>query len=205
MAMQKHTCRPNRRTGKEPRRRVNEIDALDRPATGGFDSSTAADGVQQCDLRGSDTTGRRRQELPLQWPVVHVEPGDLLVARVWRWDAERLRLDAERDHAVDLAAGIQNPEYSISVFARRHQAGEDIEAAMRDLCQRINRRAQWVAFTTDRILRGKGFELRRNEPPPDHYDVLLGSDLARADVAGLEAVFSEHPRRRFPSCQLPSP
>jgi hypothetical protein len=134
--------------------------------------------------------------------TVEVEPGDLLIARVWRWDAPRLLLDAERDHAVQVSEGAVNPDYSISVFGRTHAPADNVEDAMRDLCGRINRKAAWVAFTTGSALRDKGFTLRLSEPPPSHYDVVLGSDLAQADVAGLEALFVEHDRRRFPSCEL---
>jgi hypothetical protein len=133
---------------------------------------------------------------------VEVEPGDLLVARVWRWDVDRLLADAETDHAVQLAKGVPDPDYSISVFARRQGPHEDVEAAMRDLCKRIKRSSKWVTFTTKSALAGKGFELRLNEPPADHYDVVLGRDLSRADVAGLEALFNKHERRKFPSCEL---
>lgn len=29
---------------------------------------------------------------------MEVDDGDLLIARLWRWDSERLRQDAEKDH-----------------------------------------------------------------------------------------------------------
>ena len=131
-----------------------------------------------------------------------VEMGDLLVARLWQWDAERLRKDAERDHTDRLAAGEADPDYSISVFAKRRNEGQPVEALIQDLCQHIGeyRSAWWVTFTTDRRLRGEGFLLRLSEPPPDHYDVVLGADLDSADLPGLAAVLGELPRRRFPTC-----
>jgi hypothetical protein len=124
-----------------------------------------------------------------------------LIARLWRWDAERLRADASADYLDRLASGDENPDYSVSVWGVPKPGDKDVETLMRDLCEYVRqvRDARWVAFTTDRRLRDKGFPLRASGPPR-HYDVVLGTDLAQADVDGLAGVFSEHERRRFPAC-----
>jgi hypothetical protein len=135
---------------------------------------------------------------------VEVTGGELIIARLWRWDAERLQMDADRDHAEQLAAGEVDPDYSISVFGLQVDEGMTAEEAMRALCERIvpHRSANWVTFTTEQRLSEEGFKIRLREPPPAHYDVILGTDLDVADVARLAGIFNEHQRRRFPSCTL---
>ncbi len=78
-------------------------------------------------------------------------------------------------------------------------------AAAIALCQHIltvPRSAKWVTFTTERHLNAAGFVLRLSEPPLQHYDVILGHELASADLAKLATVFNQYDRRRFPSCSL---
>jgi hypothetical protein len=132
-----------------------------------------------------------------------VETGDLLVARLWRWDADRLRQDAERDHRERLAAGEAEPDYSVSVFAKPKIGGQAVEDLMHELCEHIlqvPRSANWVTFSTGTRLLKAGFPLRLSEPPPHHYDVVLGTDLELADVKGLAEVLGEQDKRRFPAC-----
>jgi len=130
---------------------------------------------------------------------VEAQPGDLIVARLWRWDVERLRLDAETDYRERVRLGQRDPYYSISAWALRLPSEGDVEATVEALFVHIRnfRTARWAAVTTDRRLRSKGFDISISEPPPKHYDVVLGRDLAAADFDGLEAVFNEDDRRRF--------
>ena len=136
--------------------------------------------------------------------IVEVEAGGMLVARLWRWDEERLRKDAERDHRERLVSEEVDPDYSISVWAMPKPEKKAVDDLMQELCQHIQayRSAAWVTFTTRQRLHENGFSLRLSEPPPRHFDVVLGNDLESADFKGLEAILGEEPRRRFPACTV---
>lgn len=130
---------------------------------------------------------------------MEAEPGDLVVVRLWSWGVERLRLDAERDYAAQAARGDPNPLYSISAWGQVVLPGQDVEDVVQELFRyvRTQRRAKWAAVTSDARLRHEGFKIVLSEPPAGHYDVVLGTDIATADFAGLAAVFNEHERRKF--------
>lgn len=133
--------------------------------------------------------------------MLTVEPGDQVVARLWRWDEERLREDALADHRMQLRSGRLHPDYSVSVFAGPPLAdGGDVDEACEQVTELATdvRSARWITFTTRSRLERAGFKIRLSEPPPGHHDVVLGDDLAAADVAGLAEVFSEQERRRLP-------
>ena len=123
----------------------------------------------------------------------------MVVARAWRWDEERLRHDAEVDHADQLANGVSTPDYSVSVFA---QLGDDpndpdVRAALMQKMRDAPLRSRWVSFTTSDRLADAGFLIRLNEPPPAHHDVVLGTVLAPDDVVQLASIFGEYERQKF--------
>jgi hypothetical protein len=130
---------------------------------------------------------------------MEVRAGDQVVARLWSWSAEKLRKDAEVSHMELLATGEAEADYSVSVFASPPVTeGEDIEGVMRTLAEHIRsyRRSRWITFTSRSRLEAKGFRLRRSGPP-QHYDVILGTQLRDEDVKRLESVFNEEERRPF--------
>ena len=133
---------------------------------------------------------------------LHVENGDLLVARLWRWDEERLREDAERERREQLASGVAFPDCCVSVWGMIKTPDCPLDALVSRLCEHMftYRTAKWVAFTTDRRLKSSRFELRLREPPPCHYDLVLGTDFEAADYAGLAALFDEYGRRKLHEC-----
>ncbi len=138
-----------------------------------------------------------------------MDDGDLLIARLWRWDAARLRADAERDHDEQAQLGggwdpdQQEPRYySVSAFGLIKSPGEDVEELMRKVCSKVNRSAKYVAFTTGRELAAHNIEAILNEPPPHHYDLSFGTVLRTDDVERLETLLSSRPKRRFPTCEV---
>lgn len=133
---------------------------------------------------------------------MEIEQGDRLVARVWRWDAERLRKDAEADHAQQVALNYAEPDYSVSVFASPvvHEPGQVEEIALRLERNLLEHRSfRYITFTTMSRLTASGFEVRLNEPPPDHYDVVLGTELNEDALTKLSAIFDENEKRKVQS------
>ncbi|WP_344004792.1 hypothetical protein, partial [Nocardioides lentus] len=82
--------------------------------------------------------------------MLELSPGDLLVARLWRWDAERLARDAKADRAEQVAEGESDPDYSVSTFAVQADAGESVEATKSRLIEyaTATRSAKWITYTT---------------------------------------------------------
>ena len=130
--------------------------------------------------------------------MLQVDPGDQVVIRAWQWDEARLRQDAELDFAEQQSMGIENADYSISVFMSEACNGEAVDELKKQPLERLTaeRRVRRATYTTRRRLEEAGFTTRLNEPPPGHYDVVLGTDLSTSDVAGLASVFGQEPRER---------
>jgi hypothetical protein len=137
---------------------------------------------------------------------VEVVTGDLLVARLAPWSPDGLEKAADRQFREEQNDGVAQPMYSVSVFVTPVEPGRDLTETMIGLCGHIRQiplNAKWVTFTTGRKLADQNFTLRLSEPPPKHYDVLIGPSLDAARVSSLSAVLSEYPRRRFPACDQP--
>ncbi len=140
---------------------------------------------------------------------MEVADGDLLIARLWRWDVDRLLQDAERDHDEKTQASLDwDPDqgeaqyYSVSAFGVLKQPGDDVEELMRRVCSLTQRNARYVAFTTGSELAQHDIEAILNEPPPGHYDLSFGTTLRTTDVQVLEGLLSSRPKRRFPTCEI---
>jgi hypothetical protein len=133
---------------------------------------------------------------------MEVADGDLLVARLWRWDAERLAKDAEVDYAEQVAEGVSNPDYSVSTWAMVKVEDVATEDLMQELCAHVRqyRDARWVTFTTQQRLEASGFKLRQSGPYDRHFDVVIGTELDLEAVERLAEVFGAEQRRRFPEC-----
>lgn len=141
--------------------------------------------------------------------LMQVDDGDLLIARLWRWDSKRLRQDAEKDRdeqtqiAGDWDSDQEDPRYySVSAFGLVKEPGESVEDLMRRVCQQIERRAKYVSFATKAELDRLNITTILNEPPPNHYDLSLGTTLRTSDVEALERLLSSRPKRRFPTCEV---
>jgi hypothetical protein len=105
---------------------------------------------------------------------MELQIGDYLVARGWSWAAEKLRASAERDLRDQRASGSSDPVASVSVFAMVHDGSEEPEALKERLVAHVasNLNSKWIGFTTTSKLGAEGFEVRLNEPPEHHYDIL---------------------------------
>lgn len=95
------------------------------------------------------------------------------------------------------------PYYAVSTFGAVKEPGVDVETLMMELAASIPRRSNWIVFAGHRELEAEGFPVRQTEPPPGHYDAILGDALRNEDIARLHAVFDRYERRRFPTCQVP--
>lgn len=120
------------------------------------------------------------------------------MGRAWRWDRETLTIDAQKDmrerEALDLPL-----VHSVSVFALRPAPGESFDETVERLGKHIlqYRRSKWLAVTTAADLERKGFAIEINEPPPDHYDVILGELLTDTAIVALEDLFNARDRRKL--------
>ncbi|WP_206445748.1 hypothetical protein [Agrococcus sp. KRD186] len=132
--------------------------------------------------------------------MAFVEAGhadDEAIVRLWRWDADRLRIDAiadQRDRADDGADAIA----SISAFAmpfgpdRSREVAEEMALA----AALAERSANWVTFTSRSRLEAAGFEVFHDEPPPCHVGVRIADVEDDEELLRLESVFNERERRK---------
>lgn len=121
---------------------------------------------------------------------------EMLVGRMWRWDAATLESDARRDGLDREAAGVDVFQ-SVSVFALVRMLDESDEALEERLIElvKLHRRGKWLSLTTAETLVEAGFEVREDVPPDHHYAVLVCPD-DQEELELLESVFSERDRRR---------
>lgn len=122
---------------------------------------------------------------------------DEVVVRLWRWDVERLRLDAiadQRDRNADGVDGVA----SVSAFASSFGPGVERDIAeQRALDAALGARAaKWASFTTRSRLEAEGFEVFADEPPIGHVGVRIVDVEDEEELRRLESVFNERERRR---------
>jgi len=130
--------------------------------------------------------------------TVHLEDGDLLVGRAWRWSAEQIRIDIALDRADKLARGVANPAPAISVFAVRHPEGEaEVTEATLKGSVRESRNAKWLSVVGERELTEHGFDLVRSEPPQNHHDLVLPDGASDHTIELLESIFNTRERVRL--------
>jgi hypothetical protein len=130
-----------------------------------------------------------------------VADGDLLIARLWRWDTERLQKDAETVRRLQLAEGVEVPECLVSAWGMLKDPSVSTDELGKSLCEHIlqYRRSKYIAFTTQSRIEDKGFHLRQ-DPPEFHYNVILGTDFEQADFEGLAGLFEDDGGRRVDEC-----
>lgn len=131
---------------------------------------------------------------------MELQVGDQVVGRMWRWDAERLRIDALIDRDYRLSQGQTDVVYSISVFACPPVgAGADLREAKGHVIAlaTAQRSAKWIAFTTRSRLEAAGFPVCLSEPPEGHHDVVLGRSLEEERLELLQSIFNEQERQRI--------
>jgi hypothetical protein len=125
--------------------------------------------------------------------VVGIE--EKLVIRVWRWDEARSLKDATDGFEIETAIKGEEPRYySVSVFALARRQGETIDVLIDRLTLHAadHRRFQWYCLVTESELVDAKFELIRNEPPDDHYDIPLGTGAVDPDrVSKLAQLFGD--------------
>jgi hypothetical protein len=129
---------------------------------------------------------------------MHLAAGELLIGRAWRWDAEQIAKDIDIDRRTKLAEGEEDPSPSISVFAIPHDGGDVVDTVQR-LKAHVQqyRRSRWLALVTQSELSQQGFRLVLNEPPPKHYDLVLGHLTTEAAIVELEQAFNVRERMRL--------
>lgn len=121
--------------------------------------------------------------------------GEKLVTRLWRWDEERLKDDAQGDYVKAEASGSAPEYYSISTFAMPPEPGERIDDLIDRLITHvlaIPRKARYYCLIAESELTAKGFRLIPSGPYEHHYDVPLGArELDLGAVARLSRLFGD--------------
>jgi len=130
--------------------------------------------------------------------VVEVRAGDLLIVRFSPMRLEKLIEDAE-DEAADCIAHGEPVVYSISTFGLvRPSSDVTVDDLIMTICAEAPVGGKNIWLTTARDLSAARFNVQRSEPPPHHYDVILGDKLDEADVQRLVDLL-EPGRRRNPA------
>lgn len=124
--------------------------------------------------------------------------GQLLIVRFAPVRVDKLIEAAEDSYAECLRRGEQ-PVYSISTFGLlRTDEAQSVEDMVDQICREAPCGGRNVWLATADALAGEGFEVKLSEPPPRHYDVVLGDVLSTPDVDRLVAVLATG-RRRNPT------
>ncbi|MEV5747159.1 hypothetical protein AB0L00_05020 [Actinoallomurus sp. NPDC052308] len=120
--------------------------------------------------------------------VLEVEAGELLLVRFSPMNVPKLVEDAE-DSADELVARGEKPIYSISTFGLVKTPDASVEDLIVRICAEAPCGGKTIWLTTGSALTEAGFEPRLSEPPPHHYDVVLGERLLVSDVERLVKSF----------------
>jgi hypothetical protein len=75
--------------------------------------------------------------------------------------------------------------YSISAFGLPKAADETADDLIMRICEESPCSGRNVWPVAEGTLMGAGFRAELSEPPPNHYDVILGSELEIANVEEL--------------------
>lgn len=129
--------------------------------------------------------------------MTSVEAGDLLLVRFSPMNVRGFIEDAE-DSADDCETRGEPRVYSISAFGLVKTMEQTVDDLVLQICQEApcNGRNVWLAVGS--VLTRTGFRVLLSEPPPHHYDVILGSELRIPDVERLVKHF-EPGRQRNPA------
>jgi len=128
--------------------------------------------------------------------VLELKTGDLLLVRFSPMNVDALMEDAE-DAAAECEEYGDPPVYSISTFGAVKPAGVSVEDLLLRICTEAPVSGKRVWLNTEDALARVGFTAQLSEPPPHHYDVILGDELLLADVERLVKSF-EPGRERNP-------
>jgi hypothetical protein len=129
--------------------------------------------------------------------VEALHTGDEAIVRLWRWDVDRLRVDAIADQRERTDGGTGDIA-SVSAFAvpfgpeRSREVAEEMALA----AALAERSANWVTFTSRSRLEAAGFEIFHDEPPPCHVGVRIADVEDDEELQRLESVFNERERRK---------
>ncbi|GAA4718811.1 hypothetical protein [Phytohabitans rumicis] len=127
--------------------------------------------------------------------MVEVPEGELLIVRFSPMSFDRLKAQAEEE-ADDCAARGESLVYSISTFGLvRSNVETGIDDLVIQICKEAPVSGKNIWLTTERDLSSAGLAVRRSEPPPHHYDVILGSESVEADIWKLVRLFEPNKRR----------
>lgn len=129
--------------------------------------------------------------------MLEVETGDLLLVRFSPMNVQAFMEDAE-DSAAECVGRGDPPVYSISTFGAFKPADVTVEDLLLRICDEAPVTGRRVWLNTRSALMKLGFSAQLSEPPPHHYDVVLGGELLLADVERLVKSF-EPGRERNPA------
>jgi hypothetical protein len=121
--------------------------------------------------------------------VLDVATGDLLLVRFSPMNVQALLEDAE-DSAEECITNDEPPVYSISTFGLVKAADVTVSDPLLRICSEAPVTGKKIWLNTGSAIDKIGFAAQLSEPPPHHYDVILGgSDSLLADVERLVKSF----------------
>jgi hypothetical protein len=110
---------------------------------------------------------------------------------------DKLR-EAAEDEAAECRADGRQVVHSISTFGMHRTRGVTEDEIIVTICREAPVGGRNVWLTSSSELLNAGFEIELSEPPPHHYNVILGPELISADIKRLVEVLEPN-RRRNPA------
>ena len=129
--------------------------------------------------------------------MLDVATGDLLLVRFSPMNVEKL-LQQAKDQADYCESLGEERVYSISTFGLVKSDDDVIEDLVARICKEAPCRGRTIWLVTASTLREEGYDAHLSEPPPHHYDVILGKELHLTDVERVVELF-EHGRETNPA------
>jgi hypothetical protein len=121
--------------------------------------------------------------------VLQAAAGELVLVRFSPMNTEKF-IEQANDHAAELASYSLEPVYAVSTYGDILGEEETTEALVTRVCEEAGCGGRRIWLAAGRTLRQEGYDAVLSEPPPHHYDVIIGreQDVPDADkLAGLAA------------------
>ena len=122
---------------------------------------------------------------------------EILIVRFSPMNHDKLRETAE-DEAAECRADGREVIFSISTFGMCRTADSTDDDLISEICREAPVGGRNVWLTSSSELAEAGFRVELAEPPPHHYNVILGPELIPADIKRLVNVLEPN-RRRNPA------
>lgn len=114
--------------------------------------------------------------------------GELILVRFSPMNTGKF-LEQAKDHADECDALGEERVYAVSTFGDIKTADETVAELVTRICQEAQCGGERIWLVTGSILRENGYDPVLSEPPPHHYNVILGNELRTPDTEKLVELF----------------